>query len=167
MCQNLTLPTWFHGNISKGQAKILLNNRPFGTFLLRNSLNSDAVFTLSFRSNDNVLHVRIYQTKDDLQLYYLDAPKSKQQKFQSIYDLVQYCMNLEKGMKVVEIGEDNNGETFLLTEPLDCETSSNMVEANSVSVSCQRNVEWSQQISYNRPGPPAGISGLKFLNTVL
>lgn len=119
-----SLPLWYHGNISKNEAKILLSPRPFGTFLLRDSGNSDAAYTLSFRGADEVLHVRIYQSKGD-DLYYLDAPKKKRQKFRSVVELIQFCMNLEKGMKAEKGSKNakNQKETddiFFLTEPLEC-----------------------------------------------
>jgi hypothetical protein len=57
---SVILSSWFHGDVSKKEAKALLEFRPIGTFLIRFSSSVEGWFTLSFVGpNGSIQHQRI------------------------------------------------------------------------------------------------------------
>ncbi|CAI5437641.1 unnamed protein product [Caenorhabditis angaria] len=53
---------WYHSMITREKTEKLLNNKPDGTFLVRESTNFPGDFTLSMSYRGKVEHYRIYQT---------------------------------------------------------------------------------------------------------
>lgn len=57
----ITAAAYYWGIMDRFQAEKLLENKPEGTFLLRDSSQNDYLFSVSFRRYGRTLHARIEQ----------------------------------------------------------------------------------------------------------
>lgn len=56
---------WYWGSVSPDESETLLSEKSVGSFLLRDSSDDRFIFTLSVKTNDGVVHVRINQHKGE------------------------------------------------------------------------------------------------------
>uniref|UniRef100_A0A2K6UNH4 Tyrosine-protein phosphatase non-receptor type n=1 Tax=Saimiri boliviensis boliviensis TaxID=39432 RepID=A0A2K6UNH4_SAIBB len=104
----LSLPKWFHPNITGVEAENLLLTRGVdGSFLARPSKSNPGDFTLSVRRNGAVTHIKIQNTGDYYDLY-------GGEKFATLAELVQYYMEHHGQLK------EKNGDVIELKYPLNC-----------------------------------------------
>lgn len=59
--QKITACCYYHGKMDRYEAERLLDGKPEGTFLLRDSAQDDYLFSVSFRKYGRSLHARIEQ----------------------------------------------------------------------------------------------------------
>ena len=60
---------WYWGPISGDAAEKLLNGEPDGSFLVRDSSDDHYIFSLTFKLNGNVRHVRIEHDQGKIDLF--------------------------------------------------------------------------------------------------
>ncbi|XP_029643166.1 suppressor of cytokine signaling 2-like [Octopus sinensis] len=91
--QYLNEGKWYYAEMSKEKAHHILLNTENGTFLLRNSFNSENVFALSVKTFDKVISTKIISRYN---FFHLDCVKEAQNKiplFQTVIELVQFYSN--------------------------------------------------------------------------
>lgn len=120
----VTLPEeirdYYYPNLDKDSATEVLQRKPIGTFLLRPSQWSSAVYTLSVRSEKHVFNVRIFKKLEgDGDNYHLDAPKHLRKLFPSVAALLRYYSQSPREL-IALCTVDNIDEraTFKLIYPL-------------------------------------------------
>lgn len=60
---------WYWGPISSEAAEKILSNEPDGSFIVRDSSDDHYIFSLTFKLNNSVRHVRIEQDQGEHQQY--------------------------------------------------------------------------------------------------
>ena len=63
--------SWYFGNLNKRESASLLRNQSVGTYLLRDSSDPLALYTLSVRGLYQIIHIRIYMNHK--QVFYISC----------------------------------------------------------------------------------------------
>ena len=82
---NLEAKPWFHGNITRAEAELLLSSGIDGSFLVRESESEPGQFSISLRYDGHTFHYRIH-TEAERKLFYV-FPESK---FYTVSELVAH-----------------------------------------------------------------------------
>ncbi len=112
--------SWYFGNISKREAADLLRYQNLGRYLLRDSSDPIALFTLSVRGESQIIHLRIY--KNHKHTFYLSSLNSRTDSdgsllngFESLQKLIKYYK--ENGTTSL-LNSNGVSTRFHLTGPL-------------------------------------------------
>lgn len=119
--------TWYLGSKSANEVRLLLDNQPEGTFLVRDSESANHMFSISSRTPRGTTSVRVkYDLKQDT--FQLDVGAGFESKFASqsprfscITDVVSFLMKTsfgDEGHQCLCIESNGRGDTpFLLKHP--------------------------------------------------
>ena len=80
---NLKAKPWFHGNITRAEAELLLSSEIDGSFLVRESESKPDQFSISLRYDGHTFHYRIHTGR---KLFYV-IPESK---FETVSELITH-----------------------------------------------------------------------------
>lgn len=119
--------TWYLGSKSANEVRLLLENQPEGTFLVRDSESANHMFSISSQTSRGTTSVRVmYDVKQDT--FQLDVGAGFESKFASqsprfscITDVVNYLMKTshgDEGHQCLCIESNGRRDTpFLLKHP--------------------------------------------------
>ena len=117
---------YYWGNIGKDEADEILDNKPDGTFLLRDSSHEEFLFSVSYRNNGRTLHARIalWNHKFSFIPYYCDH-------YTSLYS----CDTVSGLLGYYDRAPDSQVLQPILTKPL-ARTNTPTLQALARSVIC-------------------------------
>ena len=109
---------WYWGQISARDAYRLLNDKPIGTFLVRDSQNVHYIFTIVFRSEDGIKHSRISHYKGKFCLGGIRSPVQASSFVQFIETLME-CSEDPQRRILTRPEQGMPSEDVILSTPLD------------------------------------------------
>lgn len=114
---------WYHPDTTAEMAKDMLQKSAVGTFLLRDSLNSKYLYSISVKSQRGATSIRITYHRGKFQLDCIEKLKDKLPKFDFILALVDYyvrCSIEDRSRKNPNRFLDSSGRkdmSIVLTKP--------------------------------------------------
>uniref|UniRef100_A0A0N5BZP1 Cytokine-inducible SH2-containing protein n=1 Tax=Strongyloides papillosus TaxID=174720 RepID=A0A0N5BZP1_STREA len=111
---------WYWGGISSREAEDLLATQPPGTFLVRDSRNENYIYSLTFKTEDNIIHSRLAKYNG---YYCLGGPHSlikSQSIIQFIEKTIEYSKNIRQHCLLMHSNDhlNNGAEQIFLLYPL-------------------------------------------------
>ena len=88
--------SWFHGNIKRAEAELMLSSVIDGSFLVREFKSKPGEYALSLRNNRRVIHYRI-TTDPQTSQYFLN----REFKFQNLPELIVHHSKKHDGLKTL------------------------------------------------------------------
>lgn len=151
-----TLPRmgWYYGNISVNEAELLLKEEPNGSFLVRDSSDSETrsdLFTITFKIQDKFGSVRVDYAKGYFSLSLQDTGLPL---FRTMMDLISFCYNrsvLQKLPVCVLTGHHQHQDVHLyLTKPI-----SRNLQMHSLAHLCRQSIhKFVTQDKFHKLGLP-------------
>ena len=114
-------PGWYWGGLTANEAKEILQDTSEGTFLLRDSSQTDYLFTISAMTSAGPTNLRIEYKHGKFKLDSVVLLKPKLKQFDSVVHLVEHYVHLSRsGSKTAAPGPapPNGTVQLLLTTPV-------------------------------------------------
>jgi hypothetical protein len=85
---------WYYENFTSQDAKLLLKNEPVGTFLIRDSSDSNYLYSLSIKTRKGATSIRILYHKGTFQMDCNERCSARIPKFDSVVHLVDFYVRM-------------------------------------------------------------------------
>jgi hypothetical protein len=92
--QSLAQTGWYYENFTSQDAKLLLEKEPEGTFIIRDSSDSNYLYSLSVRTSRGTTSARIVYHKGTFQLDSDERCSARMPKFDSVVHLVDFYVRM-------------------------------------------------------------------------
>lgn len=112
---------WYWGSMTANEAKEILQDTPEGTFLVRDSSQTDYLFTISAMTSAGPTNLRIEFKDGKFKLDSVVLVKPKLKQFDSVVHLVEHYVNLSRTNTKVSshpLAPTNGTVQLLLTKPV-------------------------------------------------
>lgn len=112
---------WYWGSMTANEAKEILQDAPEGTFLVRDSSQTDYLFTISAMTSAGPTNLRIEFKDGKFKLDSVVLIKPKLKQFDSVVHLVEHYVNLSRTNTKVSshpLAPTNGTVQLLLTKPV-------------------------------------------------
>lgn len=112
---------WYWGSMTANEAKEILQDAPEGTFLVRDSSQTDYLFTISAMTSAGPTNLRIEFKDGKFKLDSVVLVKPKLKQFDSVVHLVEHYVNLSRTNTKVSshpLAPTNGTVQLLLTKPV-------------------------------------------------